>query len=61
MHLLDNYTFDARTRYESHTLFYTPENGETVELRGFLAAAIILALAFCIVLIKQSSFWIKRQ
>lgn len=44
MHLLYNYTFDASTRYESHTLFYTPENGETVELRGFLAAAIIAAL-----------------
>jgi hypothetical protein len=31
-------------RYEAHTLFYTPEDGETIELRGFLAAAILAAL-----------------
>ncbi len=42
--LLENYTFDARMRYEAHTLFYTPEDGETIELRGFLAAAILAAL-----------------
>ena len=44
MHLLDNYTIDTRTRYEGHTLCYTPENGETIELRGILAAAILAAL-----------------
>ena len=44
MHLLDNYTFDARTRYESHTLVYTPEAGDPIELRGILAAAILAVL-----------------
>ena len=42
--LLENYTLDARMRYEAHTLFYMPEDGETIELRGFLAAAILAAL-----------------
>ena len=42
--LLDNYTIDARTRYESHRLIYTPENDEPIELGGFLAAAILAAL-----------------
>ena len=42
--LLENYTLDARMRYEAHTLFYTPDDGETIELRGFLAAAILAAL-----------------
>ena len=44
MHLLDNYTFDARTRYEGHTLVYLSEDGDSIELRGFLAAAILAAL-----------------
>ena len=44
IHLLDNYTIDARTRYEGHTLFYTPENADPIELRGILAAAILAAL-----------------
>ena len=42
--LLDNYTVDARTLFESHRLIYTPENAETVELGGFLAAAVFAAL-----------------
>ena len=42
--LLDNYTIDARTRYESHRLIYTPENAESIEFGGFLAAAILAAL-----------------
>jgi hypothetical protein len=42
--LLDNYTIDARTRYESHRLIYTPENDEPIEFGGFLAAAILAAL-----------------
>ncbi len=41
--LLDNYTIDARTRYESHRLIYTPENDEPIEFGGFLAAAILTA------------------
>lgn len=44
MHLLSDYTIDARTRYEGHTLFYTPEQGATIELRGILAASILAAL-----------------
>lgn len=44
MHLLDNYTIDARTRYENHTLFYTAADSDPIELRGFLAAAILAAL-----------------
>lgn len=44
MHLLDNYIIDARTRYESHRLIYTPENAESIEFGGFLAAAILAAL-----------------
>lgn len=44
MHLLDNYIMDARTRYEAHTLIYTPDHSATIELRGFLAAAIFAAL-----------------
>ena len=44
MHLLSDYIIDARTRYEGHTLFYTPDQGATIELRGFLAAAILAAL-----------------
>ena len=43
-HLLDNYTIDARTRYEAHTLIYTPEESATIELRGILAASIFAAL-----------------
>ena len=42
--LLDNYTIDARTHYESHRLIYTPENAESIEFGGFLAAAILAAL-----------------
>ena len=42
--LLDNYTIDARTRYKSHRLIYTPENDEPIEFGGFLAAAILAAL-----------------
>ena len=42
--LLDNYTIDPRTRYESHRLIYTPENAESIEFGGFLAAAILAAL-----------------
>ena len=44
MHLLSDYTIDARTRYESHRLIYTPENGDTIEFGGFLAAAIMAVL-----------------
>ena len=44
MHLLDNYIIDARTRYENHTLFYTAADSDPIELRGFLAAAILAAL-----------------
>ncbi len=44
MHLLDNYTIDARTRYENHTLFYTAADSDPIELRGILAAAILAAL-----------------
>ena len=44
MHLLDNYTFSASLHYEAHTLVYTPEAGDPIELRGFLAAAILAAL-----------------
>ncbi len=43
MHLLADYTIDARTRYESHRLIYTPENDEPIEFGGFLAAAILAA------------------
>ena len=43
-HLLDNYIIDTHTRYEGHTLIYTPEDGATIELRGFLAASIFAAL-----------------
>ncbi len=42
--LLDNYTIDPRTRYESHRLIYMPENAESIEFGGFLAAAILAAL-----------------
>ena len=42
--LLDNYTIDARTHYESHRLIYMPENDEPIEFGGFLAAAILAAL-----------------
>ena len=44
MHLLDNYLFDARTRYENHTLIYAPEKEPVLELRGILAASILAAL-----------------
>ena len=44
MHLLADYTIDPRTRYESHTLYYTSDNADSVELRGILAAAILAAL-----------------
>ena len=44
MHLLSNYTIDARTRYESHRLIYTPDNAEPVEFGGILAAALLAAL-----------------
>lgn len=44
MHLLDNYIINTHTRYEGHTLIYTPEDGATIELRGFLAASIFAAL-----------------
>jgi hypothetical protein len=43
MHLLDNYTFDARTRYEGHKLIYTPEDGEPIALGGILGAALLCA------------------
>ena len=43
MHLLSDYIIDARTRYEEHHLIYETEE-ETLELRGFLAAAILGAL-----------------
>lgn len=44
MHLLDNYTIDARTRYESHRLIYMPENDEPIEFGGILGTAILAAL-----------------
>lgn len=44
MHLLDNYTIDAHTRYESHRLIYMPENEESIEFGGILGAAILAAL-----------------
>lgn len=44
MHLLDNHIINARTRYENHTLFYTPENDEPIEFGGILAAALLAAL-----------------
>lgn len=44
MHLLDNYIIDPHTRYEGHTLYYTPDNADPIELRGILAAAILAAL-----------------
>ena len=44
MHLLADYTIDPRTHYESHRLIYTPENAESIEFGGFLAAAILAAL-----------------
>ena len=44
MHLLSDYIIDARTRYEDHALIYTGAHGETIELRGFLAAALLAVL-----------------
>lgn len=44
MHLLSDYIINAHTRYEAHTLFYIPESGDSIELRGFLAAALLAAL-----------------
>ena len=44
MHLLDDYIIDARTRYESHKLIFTPQNGEPLEFGGILAAAVLAAL-----------------
>ena len=44
IHLLDNYIISSRTRYEAHTLIYTPENCEPIELRGILAASVFAAL-----------------
>ena len=44
MHLLADYTFSTSLHYEAHTLVYTPEAGDSIELRGFLAAAILAAL-----------------
>ena len=44
MHLLSDYIINARTRYEGHTLFYTPADSDPIELRGFLATAIMAAL-----------------
>ena len=32
MHLLDNYTIDARTRYENHTLIYTAADSDMIAL-----------------------------
>ena len=42
--LLDNYTIDARTRYESHRLIYTPDDDDPIEFGGFFAAAVLAAL-----------------
>jgi len=42
--LLDNYTINARTRYEAHRLIYTPVNDEPIEFGGMLAASIFAAL-----------------
>ena len=44
MHLLDDYIIDARTRYESHKLIFTPQNEEPLEFGGILAAAVLAAL-----------------
>lgn len=44
MHLLSDYIIDAHTRYEDHRLVYETEEGEPVELRGILGAAILGAL-----------------
>ena len=44
MHLLSDYTIDARTRYESHRLIYMPENEESIEFGGILGTAILAAL-----------------
>ncbi len=43
-HLLTDYTINPRTRYESHRLFYTPDDAEPLEFGGFLAAAVFAAL-----------------
>jgi len=43
-HLLSDYIFSDSLRYEGHTLFYTPEEGATIELRGILGASILAAL-----------------
>ena len=43
-HLLADYTINPRTRYESHRLFYTPDDAEPLEFGGFLAAAVFAAL-----------------
>ena len=42
--LLDNYTLDARTRYVSHRLIYTPDSEQPLELGGILAAAFLAVL-----------------
>ena len=44
MHLLADYIINPAMRYESHRLIYTPENAESIEFGGFLAAAILAAL-----------------
>ena len=42
--LLADYIINPAMRYESHRLIYTPENAESIEFGGFLAAAILAAL-----------------
>ena len=42
--LLDNYTIDPHTRYESHLLIYTPDDDDPIEFGGFFAAAVLAAL-----------------
>ena len=44
MHLLSDYIIDAHTRYEAHTLIYTPADDMPVELGGMLGAAVLAAL-----------------
>ncbi len=44
MKLLDDYIFDERLRYEGHKLIYMPKEGDRIEIRGFLGAAVLGAL-----------------
>ena len=44
MKLLSDYNIGLHTRYENHRLIYTQENEESIELGGFLAAALLAAL-----------------